>query len=301
MKTYRVGIDGGGSSSRAILVEAQDQLIREIQGRGLNPLSLGWEVFKSNLSELLHDLLGDTPRDEIAGLCAGLAGSGSESARNRAQNEIAALLPGVRVVVISDAQAALWGAFGGEAGLLLIAGTGSICLGMVADGRIARSGGFGRLLGDEGGGYWMATEAIRWALKANDAGSSSSQLEAAIREEFRLLDLREVIPLVHESPPDRIAGLARRILVLSRTDEDARAIINQAGEYLFALVANTCRKLGLSNPRVALWGGLWASSGGELQAALSSTISAREFPISIVSPAQTPQWGAIRCLRKELP
>jgi N-acetylglucosamine kinase-like BadF-type ATPase len=168
-------------------------------------------------------------------------------------------------------------------------------------GHQVRSGGFGRLLGDEGGGYWMAVEAIRRALKANDAGASSSQLEAAIREEFHLLDLRDAVPLVHESPPDRIAALARRILQLSATDGDAREIIHQAGDHLAALVANTSRKLGLTSVSVALWGGLWNSSGRELQGALERSFERREMPVDIVAPAQTPPWGAIRCLRKEWP
>jgi glucosamine kinase len=301
MNHYCIGIDGGGSGSRALLVNAQDILLCEVQGSGLNPLSLGWETFQSNLADLLDRLLDQIPREAVCGLCAGLAGTGSEVVRRRVQSEISARLPGVQVLVISDAQAALWGAFNGGAGLLLIAGTGSICLGMDGLGHQARSGGFGRLLGDEGGGYWIAVEAIRWALKANDAGASASQLEAAIREEFHLLDLRDVVPLIHESPPDRIATLARRILPLSATDVEAREIIHQAGDHLAALVANTSRKLGLSSVSVALWGGLWNSSGRELQGSLERSLERRETPVNIIPPAQTPPWGAIRCLRKELP
>jgi N-acetylglucosamine kinase-like BadF-type ATPase len=301
MKIYRIGIDGGGSSSRAILVDDRDQMLNETQGGGLNPLAVGWDVFKTNFADLLERLLGEKPKEEIAGLCAGLAGTGSEAVRGRAQSEISKMLPDCRVIVISDALAALWGAFGGQEGLLLIAGTGSICLGMDSRGRTARAGGFGRLLGDEGGGYWISIEAIRWALKANDAGGSSSQLEAAIREEFRLLELRDVVPLVHESPADRIAALARRILVLSGSDPDARAIVNQAGEHLAALVTTTARKLNFAQPRVALWGGLWNSSGRELQSALHQAFETREFPANVTTPAESPQWGAIRCLRRELP
>jgi N-acetylglucosamine kinase-like BadF-type ATPase len=301
MLKYFIGIDGGGSGSRALLTDEQDNLVREAQGGGLNPLSLGWDSFRKNMADLLDQLLAQTPRESVAGLCAGLAGTGSEAVRKQAQTEISALLPGVQALVISDAQAALWGAFGGGAGLLLIAGTGSICLGMNGQGRQARSGGFGRLLGDEGGGYWISVEAIRWALKAQDAGATSSQLEAAIREEFRLLDLREVVPLVHESPPDRIAALARRILKLSGDDADAREIIHQAGDHLAALVSNTSRKLALTSVSVALWGGLWNSSGRELQGTLERSFERREMPVAIVAPAQSPTWGAIRYLRKELP
>jgi len=301
MRKYRLGLDGGGSHSQAIVTDEQDNLIREAEGRGLNPLSLGWDVFRNNFDELLGSALKEIPKEEVAGVCAGLAGTGSETVRKRAQNEIAALLPGTRVLVISDALAALWGAFGGGAGLLLIAGTGSICLGMDGRGRTARSGGFGRLLGDEGGGYWIAVEAMRWALKANDVGGSSAHLEAAIREEFRLLDLRDVIPLAHDDPPDRIAALARRILVLSASDADAREIIYQAGEHLAALVANTARKLGLAGPQVALWGGLWNSSRKELQEALLRAFETKGYAATVTTPTQTPPWGAIRCLRREMP
>lgn len=66
-----------------------------------------------------------------------------------------------RVRVISDAEAAWMAALGDGAGVLILAGTGSIALGRTARGRWARAGGLGPLLGDEGSAFWLGREWLR--------------------------------------------------------------------------------------------------------------------------------------------
>src|ERR671936_219293 len=71
-----------------------------------------------------------------------------------------------RIAVISDAEAALLGAHDGRAGVLVLAGTGSIVLGRDAGGPLARAGGLGPLIGDEGSAFWLGREWLRLAPDA---------------------------------------------------------------------------------------------------------------------------------------
>lgn len=299
MKKYQIGIDGGGSRSKGVLVDNQYSKISDAEGLCLNPLTIGWKKFRDHLEKLLEELLTDASTDEVESLCAGLAGTGDEAVRKRAEKEIAALLPGAEVQVISDALAALWGAFRGGPGLLLIAGTGSICLGMDENGKIARSGGFGRILGDEGGGYWIALEAVKEALRGADGRGVGTEITDVIRNEFSLYNMQEIVPKTSsgELPPEKIAALTKTLLPLSSKDPTVFRIIKKAGKELADLVETTALKLNLKQPRFALWGGLWKSPGRELQAALELELESRPVACRLEDPAEPPEWGAVRYLQ----
>jgi len=301
MKQYLIGIDGGASRSRAVLTDLKGAMVASAEGLSLNPLSIGWEAFQVHFKQLIAGL-SITESGEVKALCAGLAGSGREEVRLRAEKEIAALLKAERVFVISDALAALWGAFHEGAGLLLIAGTGSICLGRDEDGNTARSGGFGRLLGDEGGGYWIAMEAIKAVLRSTDGRGSAGSLIQAVKEMFDLDDVRDAIPLVYNGTfsPEKIAAFAEKVLPLSKTDPAAARIAKNAGRCLAELIIATAEKLELENPKVALWGGLWRLAGEELQEALGDALKKFAFDCEICLPAESPEWGAIRYLKHKL-
>lgn len=171
---------------------------------------------------------------------------------------------------------------------------------MNRDGETARSGGFGYLLGDEGGGYWIAREAVSTALRSTDGRAEAGGLPEIVREEFGIADVRDLIPSLQagDLSPARVAELAPRILTLSDSDPVAAVIVSRAGFHLAELLEATARKLKLERPHVALWGGLWKSSHQPMQKALNSVLSARSLTFKIVEHAQPPEWGAIRCLQK---
>jgi len=296
MSRYIIGIDGGASRSTAILVDADGRQIRSESNQGLNPLSLSQDEFKTRIAALIQNLTENIETGDVSGLCAGLAGTGNETVRLQTESTIRATTGITSVHVISDALAALWGAFQGKAGLLLIAGTGSICLGLDDAGNTARSGGFGRILGDEGSGYWLSIQAIRQALKEVDTRSESSNLPPLIIHHFILKDLREIIPQIQSGDlaPDKIATLAAELMPLSQSDGAAKKIVEEGASHLAELIESTARKLELSKLQVALWGGLWQSPGQEMQKALQRALSASKLVTELVEPAEPPEWGAVR-------
>ncbi len=300
MSKYLVGIDGGASRSKCLVASIVGTEISSVDGGSLNPLSVGWDQFERNINSLIKTALGSISSGEVKAVCAGLAGTGNETVQLRTVAEIQKLTETAEVHVISDAMAALWGAFGGQAGLLLIAGTGSICMGMDDEGNIARSGGFGRLLGDEGGGYWIAVEAIKAALMAVDGRRKETALSKALCEAFNLKDVRDIIPSVYDSKlsPEDLADFARSVLSLSGSDAAASHIIKYAGEHLAELVTTTARKLSLDNPKIAFWGGLWKSAKEELQHSCTNAINDSGFSCEIVPPQETAERGAIRFLQQ---
>jgi N-acetylglucosamine kinase-like BadF-type ATPase len=146
-----------------------------------------------------------------------------------------------RVHVISDAEAALLGALGDRPGVLVLAGTGSIVLGRDGRGRLARAGGLGPLVGDEGSAFWLGREWLRLQPRA------ARRARALVRQ------------------PDavaRIARLAPAVLARARRgDRLARAIATAGQERLAAHAVEVVRRLGLPAPIHVSWsGGLLANA-----------------------------------------
>ena len=140
-----------------------------------------------------------------------------------------------RVAVISDAEAALLGALGGDPGVLVLAGTGSIVLGRDRRGRLARGGGLGPLLGDEGSAFWLGRE---WLRRRPDAAAAARALARR---------------------PDavaRIAAGAPAVLARARRgDRPARAIVGAGQAHLAEQAASVIRRLRLPPPVTVSWSG----------------------------------------------
>lgn len=142
-----------------------------------------------------------------------------------------------RVVVLSDAQAALLGALGDRPGLLILAGTGSIVIGRDRRGRWARAGGLGPLLGDEGSAFWVGREWLRQTTRGED-----------------FLPVRRLVG--SPDPVAAIAALAPRVIGRARRgDRRARAIAAAAQRHLAVLAVEVRHRLGLPAPVAVSWAG----------------------------------------------
>lgn len=273
--TVLVGVDAGGTGSRAVVV--RDGAVTE--RRDLGPLNV-----------LLH---ADAV-DRLAGLVAevGAAGAGLGLAGVRSAAQAAGIAAevagrtGARVVVGDDADAALAGAFRGAPGIVVIAGTGSNAAGRDAAGRTARVGGHGYLLGDEGGGYWIGRQAVTAALRAADGTGPPTALTALVERAFASLVGAE--QQVHRHPTDRQL-LARLVpaVALAAGDGDAVAagILTAAADHLADLADAVRARLGPLP--VAGVGGIFRCA--PVRAGFAARTGARD-------PLEPPELGALRLL-----
>ena len=135
---------------------------------------------------------------------------------------------------------ALAGATGGEPGIIVIAGTGSIAFGRNAGGRTARAGGWGYLFGDEGGAFDLVRQALRAALRHEEGWGPPTALRALLLEAANAPDANGLMHRFYTSdfPRDRVAGLARLLEAAARAgDAVALGILDRAGRQLAALAA----------------------------------------------------------------
>lgn len=239
---------------------------------------------------------GVSPED-VAVAFLGLAGVGRERDRVQVAQMAAQIGLARGVLVDSDARIALAGAFAGEPGIILIAGTGSICYGINEEGEMARSGGWGYLLGDEGSGYFLGQQALIAALKDFDGRGQKTELRPVLEEKFGVENISLIIPAVYSGKISReaIAGLAPLVFdTADRGDAVAREILQRAGLALAGLTRAVAVRLGLTGKliRLALIGGLFSRKRWFI-GPIREELGALSPGVEIVKPQLEPVLGAV--------
>lgn len=174
--------------------------------------------------------------------------------------ELAAALAartGARVAVASDVVTAHAGALDGAAGVLLIAGTGAVALGVDPSGARLVDG-WGPELGDFGSGSWLGREALRAVLRAHDGLAAPTALTAALAAPVGPPSAVQAWLAADGALARRLATLAPLVLAAAADDDPvARGIVDEAVRLLAATTAAAAGP----TADVALHGGLTDHDG----------------------------------------
>ena len=238
-----LGIDGGGSKTLAVLVDA---LGRE-RGRGAAGSSNHEVVGLEQAVTAIHHAAERAAQVAQATLPAtsawlGLAGVDHEGDRARLAPRVSSLAHAVRIT--NDAELAL-SALPHQVGVALISGTGSIALGRDAQGRQARVGGWGHIFGDEGSGYAIGRAGLQAAARAADGRGPATALLERILAVWALDATELLLARVYQAfDKTAIAALAPLVLALAAEgDAVAQSIQANAARELALAVTTVARAL----------------------------------------------------------
>lgn len=249
---YFLGVDGGGTRTRARVVDDAGGLLGEGEA-GAGNARLGdagyGEVMKACGAALAAAGLAPSA-DRSVHAAFGLAGTQQEEDRLSVLNRPH---PFASLVVETDAYAAWLGAFGGRDGAILILGTGSAGLAVVGGVRHV-IGGWGADVADEGSGMAIGRLAIRKALWAFDGMAPMTPLAKEILTEFRHDPPRVVVWAAAARPGDFAAFAPRVFDFAERGDELAIGVVTAAAVDAAMLVR---RLVALGAPKVAMVGGVF--------------------------------------------
>jgi N-acetylglucosamine kinase-like BadF-type ATPase len=234
----------------------------------------------------------------VAAACLGLAGAGRPEDQAPVRDWAERVrLAGV-VEVTADTPLLLAAGTPQGWGLALVAGTGSMAFARAADGRTARAGGWGHLLGDEGSGYALAVAGLRAVARAADGRGPGTALAERLLTPLGLRQPQELIGAVYGGGLDRtaLAALAPAVVAaVEEGDEEAATIVREAAEQLAATAAAAVRALGLEPSAVptALAGGLLLGSPGYRRRVLDclAGLGCQAEPVGLVTE---PAEGAVR-------
>ena len=295
-----LGIDGGGSKTRALLADQTGALLGVGTAPSSNYQSVGWEAATGALQTAITAAMQDAPpHGTIVSACFGLAGVDRPADREVYSAWVTRQAFAPRFTIVNDAELVLAAGTPAGWGVALICGTGSICYGRAPDGRTVRAGGWGYLLGDEGSGYDIGVQALRRATQTADGRANARTILDVILEHWKLTEPVELIGYVYRPETTRatIAALGERIATLAgRGDADAQAIMDRAALDLGRLVAAVVHKLDLAEPPVALGGGL-VTNNPELQERI---MAHAEVPLGPPCAVDDPARGALVIARRLL-
>ena len=299
-ETYYLGVDGGGTKTRAVITNATYAVVGEGLSGPSNPHRVGWKEAVANIQDAITQALQNArlTRDEIFAAGFGIAGVSHPIHYHTMRDALERTLGIEHMELVPDAKAALAGALDGKPGVIVIAGTGSIALGMNEAGEEARSGGYGPTFSDEGSGYDISRRALKAVAASFDGRSPQTLLTERITKELGVTSAADLPSVIYtnDARPAKIAQLAKIVAKAAQDgDSVAQAILAEAGAELGALAVAVIQRLGLQNQpfSVAFIGSVFAS-GSCLFEPFRQTILRAAPHAEIVEPLHPPTIGAVK-------
>jgi N-acetylglucosamine kinase-like BadF-type ATPase len=264
-----VAVDGGQTATKALIARRDGAILGVGRGGPSDHFhgAGGIEKNRRAIQEAVLSALGaaGVGAGEVASIGLGLTGAPAGGEQNPIVDEIVhEILPAAIVTVVPDYVTNLAGASGGEPGVVLIAGGGSIGFGVTADGREALAGGFGYLLGDEGSAFDIGLRAIAAACRAEDRRGEATSLTAIVLEHFAIPTMRVIPRVVYRAgfSREQISLLAPAVSESARIgDVEARRIMASAGEELARTALGVIRQLFTKGDEVIVYltGGVFSA------------------------------------------
>jgi N-acetylglucosamine kinase-like BadF-type ATPase len=296
-RAYFLGIDSGATSTEVLLSFPP---LRKGGLRGVQkekffrfaPISyslLGHEETEQRLTDIIKKSTAKIGLQNVAYIVAGISGARNEKNRDRLRKKISKNLKFKNIAIYPDTTIAFASIFrhnDTNCGILL-AGTGSVLYFVNSKGKIQRIGGWGRYIGDEGSGYWIAREALSRLTQSFDRRSGKTRLENVILKNFEI-DKENLIKHVYHNNFE-IAKVTKLVFdCAEKGDKISIEIIKDAARHLVK------HFLPLKNMRVtiALSGSLFSQE--KLLERYVRRLAKEKFPnITLIKPKRKPVWGAV--------
>jgi N-acetylglucosamine kinase-like BadF-type ATPase len=243
-----LGIDVGGTKTVCLLGDEEGRVLSTARGPGANLQAVG----ELQLEKVLHTVMEETVAQQTAApaaICLGIAGVD--------RPEDAAVVRGImsrigykaRILIVNDALIALQAGIGAAAGIVIVAGTGSIAYGCDRHGNAARAGGWGYVLGDEGSGYWIGRLALRAIVREADGRGHPTTLTERVLAHFSVARPEELLQTVYRQDfkPAAVAALATHVQqARDEGDAVATAILDWGAKELVGAAESVTKQLELT-------------------------------------------------------
>ena len=287
-----VGMDAGGTKTRAFAVTRAGDIVGRGAGGGANLLSSPDP--QGSIAAALREALAGRLPDAVVLSCAG---GEREADRAKGRAILASLLgPDVAVEVTHDAKAALYAGNPAGCGVVLISGTGSIAYGRNDQGDEARCGGWGYLVGDEGSAVWIGQEGLRASSYDHDGRGSPTKITRHLFDDLGVTDFNGLLPVLYGKPhPSPAILAATRAVARAFAEHDGIAanIVQRGARLLAGMTVTVARSLLLENGPVYLAGGAFENVRPLERAVRTELLSV--LPRAAVEPVgDEPAMGAAR-------
>jgi N-acetylmuramic acid 6-phosphate etherase len=246
-----LGVEGGGSKTDWILVRSSNGESKIIESGQLPAAN-----FILISAEHLRDLLRQMPKD-VGRVGVFLAGCKTDDDRARLRSICESVWPKSKVAVGSDRDSGFAAAFGDKNGIAVISGSGSAITGR-KDGRIEKAGGSGHILGDGGGGYTLAIEALRQVLRTYDLAHTVTRSAQEILRALMLNRMEDLIEWTQHADKTAVAALSPVVFTAAELGSvEMMGVLKDGAASLAKYTASVAKWLEYDKPDVRLQGGIF--------------------------------------------
>lgn len=263
---YVLGIDGGGTKTSAVIADENGDIYCKLIAGRSNPTAMSKQEFEIVIRDVLLKIQSQNPNvfSELACCYAGMAGVGEGNYESVLQQILQQYLPSkTEVLIANDAVNALFSGTLGREGIVQIAGTGAITVGINEQNELFRSAGWGYIFDDEGSGYDIGIAVTKAVFKAYDGRGLATSLTKRLKSHFGVSSIPDIIEKVYGDAHPRSVIAPLSIYAVEEAlnkDEIAQAIIQKACEDLFISIKACHSKMKLQEKEtmVVLSGGVFS-------------------------------------------
>jgi glucosamine kinase len=241
--SFFLALDAGGTKTDYVLADETRELERVRSGT-IKRMRTDAGTATRNLEQALSELTARTgvSMQSMTRTCVGTAGETVPLVTDWLREAITVRVAG-ELLIVGDVEIALDAAFPGQAGVLVLSGTGSNVAGRTATGKLVSAGGWGPALADQGSGHKIGQETLRAIFMAKDEGRSTPLLQAVL-DFWELASLDLLVEYANRRPAPDFSSLTELVLRYAEMgDEVAAAVLRREGEDLAYLVKLVMHRL----------------------------------------------------------
>jgi len=163
-----------------------------------------------------------------------------------------------KVLIEHDAVAAYYAVTQGKPGVAVIAGTGSIAYGVNIKGEKARAGGWGWIIGNEGGASWITIKALNSVSRACDGRGEKTTLTEKVKNYFGIINELEIIDKIYKELQGNIIKLSEFAKIVDEAanegDKVAIEILEEGGRELGFTALSVIKRLNMHYEEIIVGG-----------------------------------------------
>ncbi len=255
---YVLGVDGGGSKTTVQIADVKGKVITQVVSGASSYKSVGMSKAIENLNTAVFSAIKNLKTSEgvyFVSSCFGFAGNDAEEDVKTYReivfnNKLGDYLDPKKTIICNDTRIGIEA--GSENGnkIIVIAGTGSNCLGINENGDEIRASGWDYILADEGSGYSAGLQALKAVMRAYDGRGEKTLLSRTILRELNLKKVLDLIKWTYGEPFSKvkIGALAKTVCATAEMgDKISIDILAKEAEEAAISIITVASKLGFKN------------------------------------------------------
>ncbi|WP_260858033.1 N-acetylglucosamine kinase [Bacillus sp. FJAT-22090] len=244
-----LAIDGGGTSTVAVISDEFGNVYAKVVAPRSNPTAIERHEFEKTMYGLLQNLRSQN-EEALASvqICfAGMAGVKEKNYESIVEAIVQDYIKkGIPIVIENDALIALYAGTLGQEGIVQIAGTGAITMGYDQHHSYVRVGGWGYLFDDEGSGYDLGVRALQAVFQAYDGRAANTLLTNYLLQHFKVENVPQIIDNIYSNEHPRVIISPLSVYVIravEKGDKVAKDILNDVCHKFFYSIKACYRRM----------------------------------------------------------